>query len=141
MRTLKKTAALALVSIITAAGLVATAAPASADAAACTPAPWGEVCVRVYGTGLEVDKARVGRDSADYAGICNYYAMYKVYSPSGSVLDKRFSATRGSCTWGYAYMDFPSVNSVYPDGSRACGAFYQAGVRQGGEACIRIERS
>ena len=114
----------------------ATTPAARADAVGCTPAPYGDVCIFVWGSGLYVSHVQVVRNKIDYSLICDYQGRMTVRNGDGVLLDSRWSRRHSGCTPLKAWFDW-YPRRTYPNQSKLCTAFFERGVRQG-KACETI---
>ena len=135
-----------IVGLLAVVGLVLLAlslrvAPAAADSQGCTYTdfPNKYVCFSIYGDGTHVDKFVVtrGRLARGDNGICNYEGRVRVTAPDGTTWNYT-SDHRAGCQVGRATRTI-GVNRDYPNGSRACGSFYENGQLQS-TACNKIKR-
>jgi hypothetical protein len=117
------------------------AAPAAANSEGCTYTnfPNKYVCFYIYGRGTHVDKFVVIRGRLDKGdnGICNFEGRVRVTAPDHTTWDFT-SDYRAGCQQGRATRTI-RVDRDFPDGSRACGSFYENGQLQD-SACNKIER-
>ena len=128
--------ALAVAACVLATAVAAARAPAAAsDAVGCTWAPYGDVCIWVWGTGRYVRHVQVDRNKADYSGIC-YYQGHLTVSSGGRVIYSRWSPKYKGCTPLKAWFDWYPQRS-FPNGSTICTAFFERGEVQG-KACETI---
>jgi hypothetical protein len=135
-----------IVGMLVATGIAALAlslhaSPAAADSQGCTYTnfPNKYVCLSIYGRGTHVDKFVVVRGKLDRGdnGICNYEARVNVTAPDHATWDFT-SEHRGGCEQGRATRTI-RVDRDFPNGSRACGSFYENGQLQD-SACNKIKR-
>lgn len=127
--------------VVLAAPLIGLGAPAAhADANSCSPAPYGVICIQVYGRSIRVDSVEAIRDKADFGGICAYSAAVDVHEGPTNLYHQETGIVRnGECVAGRAYVSFP-IGRDFPHGSVICTRFFEGGVQQGGLACATILR-
>ncbi len=128
--------------------LALSAAPASAASVGCTGGGEGldQVCLQMDGRGLTVDRFQIRHDDlGSVAGlpvtpeqICNYQARLTIDPPGDRNAYTRESSFHEGCSWGVAWFDFGG--GEFPDGTKACGRFYEAGEQQGGAPCNVIHK-
>jgi hypothetical protein len=115
--------------VVAAAPLLAlSSSSAPASSLGCTWAPGSYasyVCVAISGSGRYVSSVRVTRNK-QYSSICNYKAKFVVTSPSGLRKWRFYSPYHSGCSWNTAWMDI-AVYRSFPDGSTACGHWYEMG--------------
>jgi hypothetical protein len=126
---------LAAIALAAGVGLALRPADAAGDAVGCTWAPYGDVCIFVWGSGRYVHHVQVDRNKIDYSGIC-YYQGHLTVSSGGSVIYSRWSPKYQGCTPLKAWFDW-WPNRSFPDGSTICTAFYERGELQG-KPCEKI---
>jgi hypothetical protein len=124
--TLAAAAAVATIALL----LSVEASPASADSYGCTWAPYGNVCILIEGSGLNVRHVRVRRAKIDWSLICNYQARMTVRNASGRLIDSRWSPYRRGCSVAWAWFDWYPRRD-YPNNSKVCTAFFENGELQG----------
>jgi hypothetical protein len=110
-------------------GLAARPTDAAADSFGCTWAPYGDVCIFVWGTGLYVHHVQVVRNKIDYSLICDYQGHLTV-SSGGKVIYSRWSPRYTGCTPLKAWFDW-YPNRSFPNKSIVCTEFYERGELQG----------
>ena len=116
---------------------VGAAAPARGDAIGCTWAPYGDVCIFVWGTGLYVHHVQVVRNKPYYNMICDYQGRLTVHKEGLGRIYSRWSPFHSGCTPLKAWFDW-YPDRRFPDQSIVCVAFFEHGKRQGGRACETI---
>ena len=126
---------------------LALAGPASASSVGCTGGGEGvdQVCLNIDNPrgeeGLEIERFQVRHDDLGSVlglpvspeQICNYHATLTIDPPGAGNAYVRESSRHEGCSWGVAWMDF--TGGTYPDGTKACGRFYENGEQQGGAPC------
>jgi hypothetical protein len=112
-------------------------AAAMVDGCTYTSFPFHYVCTQIHGGGLYVDKFVVVRGKGNPAdhSVCNFQGKVTVKAPDGRIW-RYASSYRPGCQLGRATRTI-TVNRTYPNGSRACGSFYENAVLQD-TACLRI---
>jgi hypothetical protein len=114
----------------------ATGSAARTWQSACTAAPYGSVCIYVWGFRNDVDRVRVVRRKNSQ--ICHWQAAMYIVAPSGRLIERQWSPIHDGCVRRQASYDFDPRRGLYPSGSDVCGAFYEDGVQQGGSPCVPL---
>jgi hypothetical protein len=114
----------------------ATGSAARTWQSACTAAPYGSVCIYVWGFRNDVDHVRVVRRKTSQ--ICHWQAAMYIVDPSGRLIEREWSPIHDGCVSRQASYDFNPRRGLYPAGSDVCGAFYEDGVQQGGSPCVPL---
>ncbi len=113
-------------------------AGATSEGCTYTKFPTHYVCFRIEGSGLHVDKFQVKRGKLDADNsICNHRARV-VVRHDGKVVYRKWTKRRAGCDL-FRVVRTIKVNRNFPDGSEACGSFFENGVLQD-TACNEIKR-